>query len=139
MPCSFNLFEKPRDKGGLGVINILNWNVAAFSTHFNYVLSSQGSIWVSWVWTHRIGSKDFWSVKVPQICNWTWRKLFGLRTTFLNLIVTRLAASFEVKFWHDPWVAPRLSLTTLLSHQQILQTGIPYAAKASDFINQGNL
>lgn len=139
IPCSFGLMELPKNKGGLGILNLQTWNRAAISSLLNALLSDADTLWVQWTKTHNLGSKKFWTMTVPQNSSWTWRSLLMSRSYLLPFIKVNLSPYSAAKFWYAPWMAEGLILCKLFIPQQILQSGISSFAIATDFIVDGRL
>ncbi|KAB1215997.1 hypothetical protein CJ030_MR4G024550 [Morella rubra] len=70
----------PSTEGGLDIINLASWNKASMSKHVWNILSSPtDSLWVHWIHCYRIKNHNFWNLRVPGDCPWSWRKILGLR------------------------------------------------------------
>lgn len=53
-PIAYTCMEKPVNKGGLGLLDIVAWNKAAHSQHLDDFLSNKKSLWVEWSRKHII-------------------------------------------------------------------------------------
>lgn len=45
---SYKKLEKPKREGGLGIMNMIIWNLAALSKHFHNLITNTDSPWVKW-------------------------------------------------------------------------------------------
>lgn len=70
----------PYKEGGLGFRDVEAWNRAAMVKHIWHLCTdSDHSIWSSWVRNYLIKNRNFWTLRAPGECSWTWRKLLKLR------------------------------------------------------------
>lgn len=136
-PFNFCKVETKKSMGGLGIINIRNWNTAAFSLHLDNLLNSKNNIWVSWTKKHHLSRKNFWCMDIAQGSSWTWRSVLNLRPKLLPHIKHIASSCGTVSFWNDPWARNGLILSKTMTYNQIIQTGIPSDAKAKEFICDG--
>ena len=139
VPCAFSKFEVPFKSGGLGILDIRKWNIAAISKQFDAIINKRDSLWVEWTWHHNIKNKDFWVMEIPQLSSWTWRSILKYREVFLPFIQYSVNASSKVKFWNEPWGRQGLILSKLFSFSQIVQTGISLSADANSYLLNGNI
>lgn len=75
----------PRQEGGLGIKSIGAWNQAAMTKHIWHLCSDfDQSIWTNWVRSYLVRDRNFWSLRPPGDCSWTWRKIMNLRSIVLD-------------------------------------------------------
>jgi exonuclease III len=139
VPCAFSKFEVPFKTGGLGILDIRKWNIAAISKQFNAIIKRRKSLWVEWTWQHNIKNRNFWIMEIPQLSSWTWRSILKCRKVFLPLIQYSVNTSNTVNFWNEPWVSKGLILSTLFSYSQIVQSGIPLSANVNSYFINGKI
>lgn len=99
-PTSFETLERPICFGGLGIMNVVNWNKAALVKHIDNFLNDGDSIWVKWSKAHVVKSRNFWTMQPPQKMSWTWRSMFKLRSCVLPYFSYRVNLSMDVKRIH---------------------------------------
>ncbi|KAL8147820.1 hypothetical protein AgCh_005220 [Apium graveolens] len=86
-----NLFV-PRQEGGLGLPNPVDWNVAQILMHLCKVVSRHKSLWALWVHKTALKHNILWTMKIPTDCSWIWRKVLKLRDlarSFLTFKIDR--------------------------------------------------
>lgn len=64
----------PRNEGGLGLLQLKAWNIAAFGKLLWKVIANVDCLWVRWVKSAYLKGKSIWSVKAKDNQPWTWRK-----------------------------------------------------------------
>jgi len=101
--------QKPKDKGGLGVMNLRLQNDALLMKHLHKFYNQKEVLWVQLFWF------KYYQNKVPHATRETgsfwWKdvlRLNGLYRCFTRCIVGNGATTC---FWDDPWVGDRLSTT----------------------------
>jgi hypothetical protein len=65
----------PKAEGGLGLRRLEEWNIAAVIRHIWALFAKSGSIWVAWMKRNLLKGRCFWSLKIPQVGSWCWKKL----------------------------------------------------------------
>lgn len=87
----------PYKEGGLGFRDVEAWNRAAMVKHIWHLCTdSDHSIWSSWVRNYLIKNRNFWTLRAPGECSWTWRKLLKLRL----LVHDEFCLSGSLVPWH---------------------------------------
>uniref|UniRef100_A0A803PG06 Reverse transcriptase zinc-binding domain-containing protein n=1 Tax=Cannabis sativa TaxID=3483 RepID=A0A803PG06_CANSA len=69
----------PKKEGGLGLLNIAQWNIAAMFKHIWAVANKKDNLWVKWVHCVYIKNHNWWEYKAPQGSSWYWRKLVSIK------------------------------------------------------------
>ncbi|KAM6579884.1 hypothetical protein CsatA_003658 [Cannabis sativa] len=69
----------PKKEGGLGLLNIAQWNVAAMFKHIWAVANENDNLWVKWVDCVYIKNHNWWEYKAPQSSSWYWRKMVSIK------------------------------------------------------------
>ena len=70
---------RPKNEGGLGLKDIISWNVACILHNIWLLITKAGSLWVAWIEAYILKGRSFWQVSLTQNCSWSWRRLLGLR------------------------------------------------------------
>ncbi|XP_074292519.1 uncharacterized protein LOC141619402 [Silene latifolia] len=65
--------------GGLGVVDLRRWNVAALGKYIWWIAHKEDHLWVKWI--HAIYMKNAaWFSYAPKItASWSWRKICGVK------------------------------------------------------------
>lgn len=95
---------RPKKMGGLGIKRLASWNRTLLVSHIWDILRRRKSLWVSWLYLHRLRSSNFWTVPVIYSSNWFWRRLLALceqvRPSFFHVI-----GNGEItNAWEDNWL-----------------------------------
>uniref|UniRef100_A0A803PR18 Endonuclease/exonuclease/phosphatase domain-containing protein n=1 Tax=Cannabis sativa TaxID=3483 RepID=A0A803PR18_CANSA len=70
---------KAKKEGGLGLLNVAQWNTAAMFKHVWAVANKKDNLWVKWVHCVYIKHHNWWEYKVPQTSSWYWKKMVDIR------------------------------------------------------------
>ncbi|XP_074288354.1 uncharacterized protein LOC141613514 [Silene latifolia] len=83
---AWNQIYQPKRKGGLGLKNLYQWNIALISKYVWWVEKKADHLWVRWV--HDIYIKDrVWKDYEPSICSrWAWKRVIEVKNRFKHLI-----------------------------------------------------
>ncbi|KAK1441015.1 hypothetical protein QVD17_06851 [Tagetes erecta] len=69
----------PKSEGGLGIRRIGDMNKALMISHIWRLIQNQDSLWVKWIHTVRLRGRNFWEIKIPSSCSWSWRNMLSVR------------------------------------------------------------
>ena len=95
---------RPKCEGGLVIIDFVAWNRATQFKHLWYLLlDTKDSLWPSWVRSELIKDKNFWSMRIPSVASWSWRKLLQLRPLARSLFKWQVGNGNMITFWYDEW------------------------------------
>lgn len=139
IPFAFHKLYDDKKLGGLGITNLCMWNKAAMSTYFERLFSNEKGLWAQWIHSNMIGSKDFWTMSIPQSCSWSWRNILKHRLTFKKFIQCNWRTCTNLSFWHSPWAKPGLILSEVVDYNVMLNSGIPQSALVADYFHDDAL
>jgi hypothetical protein len=107
--AAWELVCKPKDKGGLGVINLEIQNDALLMKHLFSFFSHRDTPWVKMVW------QAYYQHSVPHasvpVGSFWWRDVCNLFTTFRSITKISPGIGNSVLFWKDLWHENLLALT----------------------------
>ncbi|GKV45242.1 hypothetical protein SLEP1_g52351 [Rubroshorea leprosula] len=112
----------PRKEGGLGVKKLLHWNKATLGKLVWNICQHQESLWVKWAQVVLLRGENFWKVKIPANCAWTWRQVLKLRPLLKNIICMQVGDGRQVSLFYD-WWACELRFCELISKDEIAVWG----------------
>lgn len=125
----------PKDEGGLGLKNLLDWNKALLLQHFLRLISYQShSLWANWMKATILKSKTIWQVPISPGCSWIWKQFLKLRPLALQHLKYIVGDGQHISLWYDPWLN---GATINPSHSLLSNTGLPPLATVS-FLLSGN-
>lgn len=93
----------PKACGGLGLRRLLPWNKVLGLKLIWLIFAGGGSLWVSWVRRHLIGSSCFWDLNSNLAGSWIWKKLCKLRSLARPFIICEVGSGISCSFWKDDW------------------------------------
>lgn len=92
---------QPKDKGGLGVINLKLQNDALLMKHLSKFYNKEDIPWVQLVWSR------YYSNKVPhtarEVGSFWWKDVLRLHSLFRQIARCQLGDGSSVSFWGDVW------------------------------------
>ncbi|GLU17268.1 hypothetical protein SLE2022_336490 [Rubroshorea leprosula] len=112
----------PRKEGGLGVKQLLHWNKAALGKLVWNICQHQESLWVKWAQVVLLRGENFWKLKIPADCAWTWRQVLKLLPLLKNIIWMQVGDGRQVSLFYD-WWAGELRFCELISKDEIAVLG----------------
>ncbi|KAJ0230967.1 Reverse transcriptase domain-containing protein [Hirschfeldia incana] len=110
---SWEIVCTPREEGGLGLKRLEAWNKVLALKLIWLLFAAGGSLWVSWMKRHRIGSENFWELLPRRGDSWIWKKLCKLRPLARPFVVCEVGSGHTASFWFDNWtdLGPLIHLT----------------------------
>lgn len=126
---------KPKDEGGLGIRSIQTRNKTLTAFHIWSILTNRDSLWVKWIHTYRLGSKNFWQVKVPWDALISWRRILGIREEFRMFFRTDIGNGRDVSLWYDNWL-PLGPLASRLSSRDFHNMGLRKIQKFQSYVTK---
>ena len=111
--AAWDLVCKPKDKGGLGVINLKIQNEALLSKFLHKFYNKLDIPWVQLTWD------TYYVQRTPHVVelvgSFWWRDILKLTPTFRGISKVQVVCGSTALFWKDLWAA------------QILQDSHPWA------------
>ncbi|KAM6552851.1 hypothetical protein CsatB_013613 [Cannabis sativa] len=71
-------------EGGMGFLNISNWNKAALMKNIWTLATKKDNSWVKWIYSVYLNNGDCWSHKASIHISWYWRKLVEIKDEMLR-------------------------------------------------------
>ena len=101
--------QKPKDKGGLGVINLRLQNDALLMKHLHKFYNHAEVPWVQLIWF------KYYSEKVPhtskEVGSFWWKDVMRLNNLYRSSSRCTAGTGSTVCFWEDRWTDDILSTT----------------------------
>lgn len=92
----------PKEEGGLGLKNMVDWNRAQILGHLLRVVTKSQSLWPRWVNETVLKHKHFWTLSIPTDCSLIWRKVLKLRRVALQFLTFSVGTGDTISLWFDP-------------------------------------
>lgn len=93
--------QKPKEKGGLGVINLRLQNDALLMKHLDKFYNRADIPWVQQIWF------KYYSNKVPhnarKVGSFWWKDVFRLNILYRTIARCSVGDGSTVSFWEDEW------------------------------------
>ncbi|XP_022003929.1 uncharacterized protein LOC110901406 [Helianthus annuus] len=100
------------------------------------IVSGRKSLWVEWIYAHRLRGRSFWDVKVPQNSSWGWRKILSFRGSVRKFFWKQIGNGESTSLWHDTWCI-QCPLSRFISPRNMSQQGFSIYSKVADVVNNG--
>lgn len=128
----------PKDEGGLGIMRSKEWNVAATLKHiWNLCNLRNKTMWVCWVRTYLIRSRNFWALNIPSECTWVWRHILKLRDMARMRLKYFIGNGKSTSLWYDNW-HPKGPLISVYGDRIIYDAGLANNTMVCDVVEGEN-
>nr|XP_043629972.1 uncharacterized protein LOC122601272 [Erigeron canadensis] len=126
----------PKYEGGLGLRKVSEMNKALMTSHAWSIVSHRKSLWVDWIYDHKLRGRSFWDIPSRSTDSWSWRKILSLRPIIRNFIWTNLGNGQDTSAWYDTWsnIGP---LSNVFRPHDIRRAGFSLQAKVADINRNG--
>lgn len=94
--------SKPKDKGGLGVINLRNQNKALLLKHLDKFYNQKQVPWVRLIWTTYYSNGKI-PHAVPEKGSFWWKDIMRLWDIFRDIATCSVGNGKTILFWTDHW------------------------------------
>jgi len=106
---AWEIVMKPKEKGGLGVLNLRLQNDALLMKHLSKFYNKADIPWVHLIWN------KYYSTKVPHVAresgSFWWKDVLTLNIIFRGVVRCELGNGSSVCFWDDLWTDSVLAQT----------------------------
>lgn len=126
---------RQRIHGGLGIRRLAMWNRAMLATHLWNILVRADSIWVSWVYLHRLQHHSLWTVRAHSSWPWVFRRILALREHVRQFVRITIGDGSLTNAWNDAWL-PFGQLALAISYRLFTQEGFSIDSMVMDVINR---
>ncbi|KAJ0871216.1 putative RNA-directed DNA polymerase [Helianthus annuus] len=125
----------PKDEGGLGIRSISDVNKALMANHVWSILTKRKSLWVQWIYSHKLNGKSLWDVQPRGSISWGWRKILAIRATIRPFIWKIIRNGAQTNAWSDKWnqICP---LNSFISPRNIANAGFQLTSSIADIIDE---
>ena len=100
--AAWELVCRPKDKGGLGIINLHLQNQGLLIKHLHKFFNKEDIPWVSLIWN------SYYDGVVPQamiLCgSFWWRDVFKLADSYRAISTATVNQGDSILFWSDSWI-----------------------------------
>nr|XP_043639208.1 uncharacterized protein LOC122610275 [Erigeron canadensis] len=133
---AWDVVSLPNQEGGLGIRNLDIYNVVLMVAHIWNLLALKESLWVKWIYIHRLRGRSFWEVPLRGNLSWSWRKLLQIRPIVRKQFWFMFGNGQNVSAWYDNW-AECCPLVNNVTHRMIRDTGYSLHTKVADIVDNG--
>ncbi|WVZ76610.1 hypothetical protein U9M48_024573 [Paspalum notatum var. saurae] len=105
--AAWELVQKPKNKGGLGVINLKIQNEGLLVKQLHKFYARKEVPWVNLIWT------SYYQNKVPHatrpVGSFWWKDVLSLHSNYLDVATCKVGNGSSVLFWTDNWLGKALA------------------------------
>ena len=99
--AAWHMVQKPKSKGGLGVINLRLQNDALLLKHLHKFYAKKDIPWANMIWT------KYYLRKVPhassEVGSFWWKDVLRLNTLYRGIAKCTIGDGSTITFWEDLW------------------------------------
>lgn len=106
----------PKKEGGLGVLQLAQWNNAACCKMLWKLVVNEDSMWTRWAKATYLKNQSLWNAKATDLHPWSWRKLLKLRLVFKSYLLHLIGDGRDTLLFYDNWLEGE-PLTTIVGEQ----------------------
>ncbi|KAL9840234.1 putative RNA-directed DNA polymerase [Arabidopsis thaliana] len=116
---------QPKKEGGLGIKSLAEANKVSCLKLIWRLLSTQPSLWVTWIRTFIIRKGTFWSANErSSLGSWMWKKLLKYRELAKSMHKVEVRNGSSTSFWYDHW-SHLGRLLDITGTRRVIDLGIP--------------
>lgn len=93
----------PYEEGGIALRDIEKVNQVANLRHIWHLVSGKETLWTAWMQVHHIKKANFWALKIPANCSWSWRNILKGREEAKHIVKHIIGNGEKTSLWDDPW------------------------------------
>ncbi|XP_022003175.1 uncharacterized protein LOC110900598 [Helianthus annuus] len=93
----------PKDEGGLGIRSISDVNKALMTAHVWSIINNRQSLWVQWIYSHKLKGRSLWDIQSRGNMSWGWRKILAIRTLIRPYFWKSVKSGSHTNAWSDNW------------------------------------
>ncbi|KAK1421818.1 hypothetical protein QVD17_24468 [Tagetes erecta] len=127
----------PKTEGGLGIRNISDVNRSLISYHLWSIIIHRKSLWVDWIYDHKLKGRSIWDVTPKAKMTWSWRKILQIRVLIRPHIRQKIGNGRDTFAWSDNW-CNQSPLNRFITPRDIYNAGFSLHAKVADLVSNMN-
>ncbi|XP_074300539.1 uncharacterized protein LOC141631816 [Silene latifolia] len=103
---------RTKKKGGLGLKNLHQWNIASLRKYVWWIEQKSDNLWVKWIHAIYMKNQDWQYYEPSSGASWAWRRLCGVK----NILKPFL--------YNEQWRNTGIEYTVMMGYQWLEQTGV---------------
>ncbi|KAK1424620.1 hypothetical protein QVD17_19953 [Tagetes erecta] len=127
----------PKTEGGLGIRKISDVNRSLISYHLWSIIIHRKSLWVDWIYDHKLKGRSIWDVTPKAKMTWSWRKILQIRELIRPHIRQKIGNGRDTFAWSDNW-CNQSPLNRFITPRDIYNAGFSLHAKVADLVSNMN-
>lgn len=127
----------PRSEGGIGIRRLGVFNIALITSHIWRLLAKKESLWVAWIYEHKLNGRSLWELPITSHISWAWRKNLHVRQVVRPFIRWQVGNGLTISAWFDSW-CDSSPLANIISSRDIYGAGFQRSSKVCDIVMDNN-
>ncbi|KAK1406263.1 hypothetical protein QVD17_41554 [Tagetes erecta] len=99
--------------------------------------SLEKSLWVEWIYDHKLKGRSFWEVEPRLSMSWGWRKILQVRELIRPYIHQKIGDGKNTFIWSDNW-CEYSPLSSFITKRDIYRAGFSTSDKVDELVNDRN-
>ncbi|KAK1440843.1 hypothetical protein QVD17_06675 [Tagetes erecta] len=95
------------------------------------------SLWVEWIYDHKLKGRSFWEVEPRLSMSWGWRKILQVRELIRPYIHQKIGDGKNTFIWSDNW-CEYSPLSSFITKRDIYRAGFSTSDKVDELVNDRN-
>ncbi|KAK1431819.1 hypothetical protein QVD17_08513 [Tagetes erecta] len=107
------------------------------SYHIWSIVTHRKSLWVEWIYDHKLKGRSFWEVEPRLSMSWGWRKILQVRELIRPYIHQKIGDGKNTFIWSDNW-CEYSPLSSFITKRDIYRAGFSTSDKVDELVNDRN-
>jgi hypothetical protein len=134
---SWKMVCTPKAEGGLDIRRIGDMNKSLLASHLWSLLIKRHSLWVTWIYTHRLRGRTLWNTTEDTKCCSSWRDLCLVRNTVRDYVWCKIGNGQQASAWFDRWNSAG-PLSSFITPRLIHSAGFHLDSNVAALVNDGS-
>ncbi|KAK1414778.1 hypothetical protein QVD17_30537 [Tagetes erecta] len=107
------------------------------SYHLWSIITLRKSLWVDWIYDHKLKGRSIWDVTPKDKMTWSWRKILQIRELLRPHIRQKIGNGRDTFAWSDNW-CNQSPLNRFITPRDIYNADFSLNAKVADLVSNMN-
>ncbi|KAK1414735.1 hypothetical protein QVD17_30486 [Tagetes erecta] len=125
------------EKSTVFFCQISDVNKSLMSYHIWSIVTHRKSLWVEWIYDHKLKGRSFWEVEPRLSMSWGWRKILQVRELIRPYIHQKIGDGKNTFIWSDNW-CEYSPLSSFITKRDIYRAGFSTSDKVDELVNDRN-
>ncbi|XP_022019593.1 uncharacterized protein LOC110919635 [Helianthus annuus] len=104
------------------------------ANHVWSILTKRKSLWVQWIYSHKLNGRSLWDVQPRGSVSWGWRKILAIKTAIRPFVWKVVRNGSQTNAWSDNW-SQLCPLNSFITPRNIANAGFNLNSSLTDLID----